>query len=135
MTLAREYKQTPGLGIYAFNPGLMDTDLVRKVEVVQGYGEKLKGFRAILRMWVNPPTVPAEKALWLASAATDGKTGLEVSLLGPARILGGLVRDQGRKLLRRPAPEVEIVLTSLEPYTLEKQSSSRMRGRGEEETR
>ncbi len=117
LTLAREYQQTQGVGIYAFNPGLVDTDLLRKIEVVQGYGEKLNSFGTIIRMWANPPTVPAEKALWLASAATDGKTGLEIQLLGPARILGGLVREQGRKLFKRPAPAGEIAITSLEPYT------------------
>lgn len=118
LTLAKEYKQTPGLGIFAFNPGLMDTDLLRKVEVVEGHAEKLKSFGTIIRMWAKPPEVPAEKALWLASAATDGKTGLEVSMLGLRTILGGLLREQGRKLFKRPMPEVKIALTPLEPYKM-----------------
>jgi NAD(P)-dependent dehydrogenase (short-subunit alcohol dehydrogenase family) len=118
LTLAKENKSNAGLGIYAFNPGLMDTDLVRHVEVVQGYGEKLKGFGTILRMWANAPAVPAEKAVWLASSATDGKTGLEINLLGPRKILGGLAREQGRKLFRQPGPDGDITLTTVEPYRL-----------------
>ena len=40
-----------------------------------------------MRLWANPPEVPARKAVWLASSATDGRTGLEVNVLTPARIV------------------------------------------------
>ena len=72
LALAKEYKKT-SIGIYAFQP-----DLLRRVEVVQGYEHKLRLFSTIIRTWANPPSVPAAKAVWLASAATNGKTGLEV---------------------------------------------------------
>jgi NAD(P)-dependent dehydrogenase (short-subunit alcohol dehydrogenase family) len=49
LTLAKEYAHTD-LGIFAFNPGLMDTDLQRKIEVIQRYAEKLSGFGTIIRM-------------------------------------------------------------------------------------
>jgi hypothetical protein len=39
-------------------------------------------------------------------------------MLGFSRILGGLVREQSRKLLKQPEPETKVSLTSLEPHTL-----------------
>ena len=54
LALAKEYKQTD-IGIYAFQPGLVETDLLRKVEVVQGYERKLRIFSTIIRLWANAP--------------------------------------------------------------------------------
>lgn len=113
--LAREYAGT-GIGIYMLNPGLMDTALLRQVTVVRGFEEKVKPLATVMRLWANPPAVPAEHAVWLASAATDGKTGLEKQMLTTAGIVGGLAREVGRRLLRRPAPEITLDIRSVEPY-------------------
>lgn len=114
LALAREYKKT-NIGIYAFQPGLVETDLLRKVEVVQGYQRKLRIFSTIIRIWANPPSVPAEKAVWLASAATEGKTGLEVRVLTPGKLLVGLLHELRRLLLRQPPRDTSIQITIAPP--------------------
>jgi NAD(P)-dependent dehydrogenase (short-subunit alcohol dehydrogenase family) len=112
LALAREYRET-GVGIFAFSPGMVDTDLLRKVEVVAGYEERLKPLKTVMRLWANPPEVPAHKALWLASSATDGRTGLDVRLLGPAGMVRGVLREGWRRLMRRPAAPIELSVTSV----------------------
>jgi len=64
-------------------------------------------------MWGNPPEVPAERAVWLASSATDGRTGLEVRVLRPTVIVGGLLRELGRRLMRRPVPPSTMTVASV----------------------
>lgn len=107
--LAQENADT-GVEVMAFNPGLVDTDMLRQVETVRGFEEKVRPLETVMRLWANPPTVPAQKAVWLASAATDGKTGLVVSLLSPPRLLAGVLRDFARRLLRRPAADTHITV-------------------------
>lgn len=113
--LAKEYANT-GIGVYMFNPGLMDTEMMRNVTVVRGLEERVKPLSSVMRLWANPPAVPAEKVLWLASSATDGKTGLNKTMLTTARMAGGLLRDMTRRLLRRPAPDYSLDIHSVEPY-------------------
>jgi NAD(P)-dependent dehydrogenase (short-subunit alcohol dehydrogenase family) len=112
LALAREYRETE-VGIFAFSPGLVDTDLLRKVEVVAGYEERLKPLKTVMRLWANPPEVPAGKALWLASSATDGRTGLDIRVLGTAGMVGGVLREGWRRLMRRPAAPIELSVTSV----------------------
>ncbi len=114
LALAREYRES-GVGIYAFSPGLMDTDLLRRVEAIAGYEGGLRPLKTVMRLWANPPEVPARKAVWLASDATDGRTGLEVRILGPAGMARGVVRDLLRRLLRRPAPSFDLEITTIPP--------------------
>jgi glucose 1-dehydrogenase len=114
LCLAREYAGS-GVGIYAFNPGLVDTDLLRQVEAVQGYESRMKMLEVVIRMWGNPPEVPAQKALWIASAATDGKTGLEVRGSGRLRLIGGLLGELMRRLTRRPGRDTTVHVTSIPP--------------------
>jgi NAD(P)-dependent dehydrogenase (short-subunit alcohol dehydrogenase family) len=101
-TMAKEYKDS-GAGIYLFNPGLVLTDMVTQVEGVAGYTERLKALNTVLRLWGNPPEIPAQKAVWLASEATDGKTGLEVSMLSTGRLVGGAVKELVRRVLGKPS--------------------------------
>ncbi len=114
LALAKEY-QDSGVGVFAFNPGLMPTDLLTRVEALEGYEARLKPLETVIRLWANPPEVPAAKALWLASAATDGRTGLEVKVLTPTHLVEGILREGLRRLLRRPAPAVEIKVHSVPP--------------------
>ena len=116
LALAKEYKKT-GIGIYAFQPGLVETDLLRKVDVVQGYERKLRIFSTIIRIWANPPAVPAEKAVWLASAATDGKTGLQVHVLTPGKQVAGLLRELCRLVLRQPPRDTSIEIKIAPPMS------------------
>jgi glucose 1-dehydrogenase len=115
LTLAQENKNS-GVGIYAFNPGLVDTDLLRKIDVIAGYEKGLDRFGTVIQMWANPPEVPAERVLWLASSATDGKTGLEVKVLDRATLLKGIGRLIASKITRRPMPRSDALdITSIEP--------------------
>ena len=113
-SLAVEYAQS-GVGVYIFNPGLVLTDLVTDVEAIEGYGHRMTAFNTVLRMWGNPPEVPAREAVWLASPATDGKTGLEISILTPGRLIGGALREGWRQLTRRPPIMKDITVTSIAP--------------------
>jgi glucose 1-dehydrogenase len=105
-----------GVEVHVFNPGLMFTDLVGKVRAVEGYEQHMKPFAAILRMWGRPPEEAAQKAVWLASPATDGRTGLAPSLLTPRLLLGGALREGLRRLFHRPGPPVEVQVTPIPPY-------------------
>jgi glucose 1-dehydrogenase len=112
LALAREY-QASGVGIFAFNPGLMFTDLMTRIEAVAGYEERLEPLKMVMRLWANPPEVPARKAVWLASSATDGRTGLEVRELTPARLAAGLLHEAIRRLAHRPVPPVTLTVRTV----------------------
>lgn len=114
LSLAEEYKDQ-GVEILAYNPGLVDTDMLRHVDAVQGYEQKVKPLETVMRLWANPPQVPARKAVWLASSATDGKTGLVVSILTPQSMLAGLFRDVVRRLFHRPAPDTSLDIHTVAP--------------------
>ncbi len=105
--LAQEYRDT-GVGIFAINPGMMRTDFLTDLQAVSGYEGRLKVMPTIIRMWASEPEAPARKVVWLASAATDGKTGLALSHMGPAQMLGGALREGLRRLTRRPAPSLDM---------------------------
>ncbi len=113
--LAEETKDS-GVGVYAYNPGMVLTDLLTQVDVIAGSESKLKNFPTVVRMWAKPPEVPAKKAVWLASPATDGKTGLLVSIFSPWVMLGGALRELLRALFRRPAAGPDIKMKVIQPY-------------------
>ncbi len=115
LALAKEQKKS-SIGIFAFNPGLVETDLLYKVDVVRGYEKQLKNFGAIIRLWANQPAVPAERVVWLASSATDGKTGLEVQVLTPRKQLAGALRELRRLLKREPARDTSVSVKLVAPY-------------------
>jgi NADP-dependent 3-hydroxy acid dehydrogenase YdfG len=104
-----------GVGVYAFNPGMVLTDLLTNVQVINGHEERLKKFPMVVRMIAKPPELPARKALWLASSATDGKTGLVVNMFSPVVMLQGVLREGLRSLFKRPAPPLDIHITSVPP--------------------
>ncbi|GCE05692.1 SDR family NAD(P)-dependent oxidoreductase [Dictyobacter aurantiacus] len=116
LALAKEYKNT-SIKVHAFNPGLVDTHLLRHVDAIQGYEKKLSALSTIIRLWGNPPAVPAERVVWLASNATDKKTGLEVRVLGKKEQFAGLWRELQRRRKHQPASDTSIDVTTIEPYT------------------
>jgi NAD(P)-dependent dehydrogenase (short-subunit alcohol dehydrogenase family) len=107
LSLAKEYKDT-GVGIYAINPGMMSTEFLTDLQAVSGYEKQLNAMPTIIRMWATPPEAPARRVVWLASSATDGKTGLSLSEMGLGKMLGGALREGWHRLLRRPAPPLEM---------------------------
>ncbi len=115
LALAKENKEN-GIGIHTFNPGLVDTDLLRKIDAITGYEKNLVPFSTVIQMWANPPEVPAERILWLASSATDGKTGLKINVLDRTTLLKGIGRFIVSKITRRPIPRNGALnITSIDP--------------------
>jgi NAD(P)-dependent dehydrogenase (short-subunit alcohol dehydrogenase family) len=107
LALAEETK-TCGVGVFAFNPGMVLTELLTDVEVIEGSEERLKRFPTVVRMWARPPAVPAAKAVWIASAATDGKTGEIYNIMTTRAMLGGALREGMRGLFgQRPTAATE----------------------------
>ena len=96
LALAKECKES-GVDVFAFNPDLVQTELMSHIEAVPGYEARLQPLATVMRMWSNPVDVKARKALWLASTASDGRSGLEVRPLNTARILSGLLGEGVRR--------------------------------------
>lgn len=109
--------ETKGMGIsvIAFNPGMTRTALLTNVDTVAGSEERLKVFPLIVRMFSNKPEVPAEKIAWLASSATDGRTGLYVSLVRPGLVLKGLWQELKRAVTGNHSQDVAINITTIPP--------------------
>ena len=105
-----------GVEVLVFNPGLMITELLTDVNVIAGHEEEMKPFATVIRMWGKPPEVAAEKAVWLASAATDGRSGLSTSILTPGLFIGGVLREGLRRLFGRPAPPLDLKITTVPEY-------------------
>lgn len=122
-SLAEETKDS-GVGVFAFNPGLVLTELLTDVQVIEGAESRLKAFPAVVRMWAKPPEIPAEKIVWLASAATDGKTGMLVNLTSPWSLLGGALKEGMRLLVRRPAADPEIRIETIPAYDRDRTGST-----------
>jgi glucose 1-dehydrogenase len=115
MGLAKETKGS-GVGVFAFNPGMVLTELLTDVEVIEGSEDRLKVFPTVVRMWAKPPEVAAKKAAWIASSATDGQTGKLISIFSPWTMLAGAAREGWRRLLNRPASELEMKIRSIPKY-------------------
>jgi glucose 1-dehydrogenase len=113
-SLAQETKDS-GVGVFAFSPGMVLTDLLTHVEVIQGSESRLKNFPVILRILAKPPQAVTEKAVWLASSATDGKTGLEIFTASSGRMLLGALQEGMRALLKKPAPPIELEIKVIPP--------------------
>ncbi len=115
LALAAETKGR-GVGVFAFNPGMVLTELLTDVEVIDGSQGRLARFPAVVRLLAKPPEVPAQKAVWLASAATDGKTGLLVSQTSTASMLREAVSTGVRKLRGQSPPPITIHMQAIPPY-------------------
>ncbi len=101
--LARENRGS-GVGVFLLAPGMLVTEFLTDVEVIAGYEDRLKVMGTIVRMWARPPEEAAEKAVWLASPATDGKTGKVVKMVSFTSLLGGALREGLRRLAGKPGP-------------------------------
>lgn len=112
--LAAETKGS-GVGVFSYSPGMVLTDMLTDVEVIQGAEQRLNNFSTILRMWAKPPQAITERAVWLASSATDGKTGIEVYLLSKSRLLFGALNEGLRSLLRRPVERIDVKTRIIPP--------------------
>lgn len=114
LALAREYRES-GVGVFAFNPGLMYTDLIEGAEAVAGYEQRLRPLETVMRLWGQPPEVPAARLAWIASAATDGKTGLDLRMLTPRTMVLGLLREAARRVGRKPGRSLVLRTRTVPP--------------------
>jgi NAD(P)-dependent dehydrogenase (short-subunit alcohol dehydrogenase family) len=119
LALADEYKNS-GVGVYAFQPGLMDTDLLTKIVTFENHEKRLRSFMPFLiRAAGKKPEVAARKVLWLASSATDDRTGLDISFGSQFTVLFGFLREGLRSLFNLPARpvkmNVQIIPSALKP--------------------
>jgi glucose 1-dehydrogenase len=112
--LAREYAGS-GVDVFGFNPGLVRTDMLSNIEAVSGFEKKLNPLRYVTMLWGNEADVPAHKAAWLASSATDGKNGLQVSVLTTYFKISRLVKQVFRWLARKPSDLMDLNITTVEP--------------------
>jgi len=111
-TLANEYRNS-GVDIFGFNPGLVRTEMLSNVHAVVGYEEQMNPLRFVAMLWGNDADVPAEKALWLASPATDGKNGTMVTVLTKRMMISRLIALPFRKLLNRSTELLPLNVTSV----------------------
>jgi NAD(P)-dependent dehydrogenase (short-subunit alcohol dehydrogenase family) len=116
LALAKEVDHL-GVEVIVFQPGLMDTDLIRKVDVIQGYAKRLEPFKTVIRLLGKHPRAAAEKAVWLASSATDGKNGLEARVGGMLSMLGSVISYLGQRLTGRAQKEVDLDINIIPPET------------------
>jgi glucose 1-dehydrogenase len=114
-SLANETRET-GVGVYALNPGMVLTELLTDVEVFEGAKSRLDKFPMVVRVLAKPAEVPAKKIVWLASDATDGKTGLEVNVFNPLAATTGFLMENIRGWLGRPEPESEVKIKVIPPF-------------------
>jgi NAD(P)-dependent dehydrogenase (short-subunit alcohol dehydrogenase family) len=113
LALAAETRGS-GVGVFALQPGLMDTDLLTEVVTFKEHEKRLREFMPFLiRAAGKKPEVAARKALWLASSATDGRTGLDVSVGSRLTFMLGFLREGLRRLLRLPTRSVVINVKSI----------------------
>jgi len=113
LALAQEYKDS-GVGVYALQPGLMDTSLLTEIITFENHEKRLRSFMPFLiRAAGRTPEVAARKALWLVSSSTDGKTGLDVRVGSGFSFLFGFIRESLWRLLHLPARPVEMKIKTI----------------------
>jgi pyruvate,water dikinase len=114
LAMAKEYKST-GVGIFLLNPGLVATDMLQNLHFIEGYEHNIKVLQIVQRLFANPPDIPASNAVWLASSATDGKTGIYRSSIGPGGMITGLGKEALRKVSRQETAVYDPNITLVEP--------------------
>lgn len=113
-SLAEEYADS-GVSIFNFNPGLVITDMLTRFDVIEGHEHRLKTFPTVIRLLGRKPDYPARKAVWAASSATDGKTGMLINSFSYRVILEGIAGELMRLVTRRPVATPEIHMRSVPP--------------------
>ena len=105
--LAQENKDN-GVSVFAYNPGMMRTDLLMDVDVIEGYEDRLKPMETIVRMWAKPPEIPAQKVVKLASSASNGKTDKVYQEMNTLSMLTGAMSEGLKRLFKRPLEHIPI---------------------------
>jgi short-subunit dehydrogenase len=110
--LAKE-NENKRINIFAFNPGMVLTDLLTRVHVVAGHEDKLKAFPMVIRLLAKPAEIPARKVAWLASSATDNMTGkvIQIPFVGQAILV--FLQVLTAKVFNQKLPPVDIHIESV----------------------
>jgi glucose 1-dehydrogenase len=111
--LAKEY-QDSGVGVLAFNPGLVRTQLLTEVDALRGWETKLRPLEVVTAIWGNEAEVPAARLLDLVSPKTDGRTGLVVKVLSRGFMMGRLFAALGRLVSGRGLGAKKLDVTVVE---------------------
>jgi NAD(P)-dependent dehydrogenase (short-subunit alcohol dehydrogenase family) len=112
--LAKEYANR-GVDVFGFNPGLVKTDMLSNIHAISGFENKLNPLRVVTSLWGNEAAVPAQKALWLASSASDGRNGMQVTILTVHFMVSRLIKAAISWILQKPNEMIELNITSVEP--------------------
>lgn len=124
-----EEVDSDNIRVIAFNPGLVYTALVEEVASVPSAQDRLQVFSTVLAFLGNPPDVPAQRAVWLASEA-GSRAGSEYSLTNlPRTIMQGLARGLAMLLGNAPSKH-PIEISAIEPARNPFDQSSTAEGRG-----
>jgi glucose 1-dehydrogenase len=101
------------INIFAFNPGMVLTDLLTRVHVVAGYEDKLKAFPMVIRLLAKPPEIPARKVAWLASSATDNMTGKVIQIPFVGQAIFVILQVLSAKVFNQKLPPMDIHIESV----------------------
>jgi len=112
--LAEEYKES-GVGVYAFNPGMMDTDLLKSVKVISGYENRLDNLGNVIYYLSQPAEIPARKAVSLASSQSDNRTGVVLREMKMSRLFLNLMRMGWARMRKRSDKAVKVDISSVPP--------------------
>ncbi len=112
--LASETMQT-GVSVIAFNPGMVNTELLTHGQVIRGHEHRLARFPMVVTLLARDAEYPAGIAVKLASSDTDGKTGLVVSASSTGQALAAFLSYGIKKLINQPVPLAEISMESIDP--------------------
>lgn len=115
LALAHEVN-LPKVGIFAFAPGMMLTDLLTHVDVVAGHEDRLKVFPTVIRMLARHPSTAAQKAIWIASAATDGKTARLFTVPMTSFLLRSIGKEIQRRITKSKEAPLQLSFHSIPPY-------------------
>jgi glucose 1-dehydrogenase len=107
LALGREYRGR-GVGVFAFQPGLMETELLTDIVTYPGFEGKLSIMPTLIRAIGKQPERAAKEVLRLVSSATDGKDTGYSSLGSSLGAFAGFAREGLRAAFRLPARAVEV---------------------------
>jgi len=121
MALAMEVL-LPKVGVFAFAPGMMLTDLLTHVDVVAGHEDRLKVFPMVIRMLSRHPSTAAQKAIWIASSATDGKTAKLFTVPMTSFLLKSIGKEMRRRISKSKDAPLQLSIHSIPAYSPEKEN-------------
>ncbi len=114
--LAKEHADDPEIAVFAFNPGMVETELLTRIEIVPSQVEYLRRvFPTVIELFAQPAEVPAQAIAQLAAAGTYRKAAVEHRILGPLTAMRLALRFVLRRVLGRGSP-VELDLRVVEAH-------------------